>query len=133
MRLPYLAPLDYRCCGCHMPQKLIMLRIWTSWTSLTGRDQRQVVEAKMSVAVASLGFMKRTRLPIPAGLADMPPGPALAAALATIDPRRLGGLDCVEVMRAQHRQAAHEQARMMATMVEVGLCGIGPDDELPRM
>ncbi|MBA2472661.1 MAG: DUF222 domain-containing protein, partial [Pseudonocardiales bacterium] len=26
----------------------------------------------------------------------------------------------------------HERARLMATMVEVGLCGIGPDDELPR-
>jgi hypothetical protein len=87
----------------------------------------------MSEVVVSLGFMKRTRLPIPAGLADLPPGPELAAALATIEPRRLGGLDCVEVMRAQHRQASHEQARLMTTMVEVALCGIGPDDELPRM
>ncbi|MGH3783415.1 MAG: hypothetical protein ACRDRO_23045 [Pseudonocardiaceae bacterium] len=25
----------------------------------------------------------------------------------------------------------HELARLVATMVEVGLCGIGPDDELP--
>ncbi|HEU5156994.1 MAG TPA: DUF222 domain-containing protein [Streptosporangiaceae bacterium] len=77
--------------------------------------------------------MKKTRQPIPAGLAEMPPGPELAAVLAAIDPRRLGGLDCVTVMRAQHRQASHEQARLMAAMVEVALCGIGPDDELPRM
>lgn len=87
----------------------------------------------MSVGVVNLGSVKRTRQPLPDGLAEMPPGPELAAALATIDPSRLGGLDCVELMRAQHRQVAHEQARLMVAMVEVGLCGIGPDDELPRM
>jgi hypothetical protein len=73
------------------------------------------------------------RQPIPEGLADMPPGPALAAVLAGIDLARLSGADCVEVLRARHRQLSHEQARFMATMVEVGVCGIGPDDQLPRM
>jgi hypothetical protein len=63
----------------------------------------------------------------------MPPGPGLAAVLAGIDLSRLGGLDCVTVMRAQHRQTAHEQARLMAAMVEVARCGIGPDDQLPRV
>ena len=87
----------------------------------------------MSVAIVSLSLMKKTRQPLPDGLAEMPPGPELAAVLATIDPRRLGGLDCVEVMRAQLRQVSHEQARLMAAMVEVGLCGVGPDDALPRM
>ncbi|HEU5156326.1 MAG TPA: DUF222 domain-containing protein [Streptosporangiaceae bacterium] len=77
--------------------------------------------------------MKKTRLPIPAGLADMPPGAELAAVLAGIDLSRLGGLDCVTVMRAHHRQVAHEQARLMAAMAEVAVCGIGPDDALPRM
>lgn len=77
--------------------------------------------------------MKKTRQPIPESLAETPPGPGLAAALAEIDLSRLGGLDCVTVMRAQHRQAAHEQARLMAAMVEVARCGIGPDDDLPRM
>ena len=77
--------------------------------------------------------MEKTRLPIPAGLAEMPPGPELAAVLADIDLSRLGGLDCVTVMRAQHRQVAHEQARLMAAMVEVAVCGIGPDDALPRL
>jgi hypothetical protein len=77
--------------------------------------------------------MPKMRQPIPEGLAEMPPGPGLAAVLAGIDLSRLGGLDCVEVMRAQHRQASHEQARQMVAMVEVALCGIGPDDELPRM
>jgi hypothetical protein len=87
----------------------------------------------LSVALVSVDLMEKTRQPIPAGLAEMPPGPGLAAALAAIDLTRLGGLDCVEVLRAQHRQTAHEQARLMAAMVEVALCGVGPDDQLPRM
>src|SRR5918992_2062873 len=65
----------------------------------------------MSVAIVSLSLMKKTRQPLPEGLAEIPPGPELAAVLATIDPRRLGSLDCVEVMRAQQRQVSHEQAR----------------------
>jgi hypothetical protein len=87
----------------------------------------------LSVMVVSLDFMERIRQSIPEGLANMPTGVELAAVLARIDPSRLGGADCVEVMRARHRQASHEQARLMAAMVEVALCGIGPDDELPRM
>jgi hypothetical protein len=87
----------------------------------------------LSVPLVSVDSVEKTRLPIPVGLADMPPGPELAAALAGIDLSRLGGLDCVTVMRAQHRQAAHEQARLMAAMVEVARCGVGPDDALPRM
>jgi hypothetical protein len=77
--------------------------------------------------------MQKTRQPIPAGLAEIPPGPGLAAVLDSIDPTRLSGLDCVELLRARHRQASHEQVRFMAAMVEVGLCGMGPDDALPRM
>jgi hypothetical protein len=77
--------------------------------------------------------MERTRQLIPEGLAELPPGPELAAVLSRIDVKRLVGYDCVEVLKAQHRQACHEQARLMAVMVEVGLCGIGPDEQLPRM
>src|SRR6266545_5060081 len=77
--------------------------------------------------------MGKTRQLIPEGLAEMPPGPELAAVLAGVDLSRLSGLDCVTVMRAQHRQATHEQARLLATIAEVGRCGIGPDDQLPRM
>jgi Domain of unknown function (DUF222) len=77
--------------------------------------------------------MPKTRQSLPEGLAEMPPGPELAAVLAEIDLGRLSGADCVTVMQAQHRQVAHEQARLMAAMAEVARCGIGPDDELPRM
>jgi Domain of unknown function (DUF222) len=55
-----------------------------------------------------------------AGLAEIAPGPALGAALAQIDPTRLCGDHQVEVLCAQHRQLAHEQARMLAALVRVG-------------
>ena len=54
------------------------------------------------------------------GLAEIPPGPALGAALAQVDPTWLCGDDQVEVLRAQHRQLAHEQARMLSALVRVG-------------
>ncbi|MGH3928292.1 MAG: DUF222 domain-containing protein, partial [Pseudonocardiaceae bacterium] len=69
---------------------------------------------------------------IPEGLASIVPGPELARVLAGIELSRLSGFDCVEVLKAQYRQVNHERARLMATMVEVGLCDIGPDDQLPR-
>jgi hypothetical protein len=69
---------------------------------------------------------------IPEGLAAVAPGPKLAAVLAGIELSWLSGYDCVEVLKPRYRQLNHERARLMATMVEVGLCGIGPDDELPR-
>jgi hypothetical protein len=69
---------------------------------------------------------------IPEGLVEIPPGPELARILAGIELSRLSGYDCVEVLKAQYRQVNHERARLMSTMVEVGLCDIGPDDELPR-
>lgn len=74
-----------------------------------------------------------TRQLIPVGLADIAPGLELAGVLAGIELSRLSGYDCVEVLKARYRQVNHERARLMGAMVEVGLCGIGPDDELPRM
>jgi hypothetical protein len=71
---------------------------------------------------------------IPADLAEIPPGPELARVLAGLEPSRLSGFDCVQVLKAQYRQANHERARVMALMAEVGLCGgVGPaGDELWR-
>jgi hypothetical protein len=56
---------------------------------------------------------------LPDGLADMPPGPALAAVLSTVDRTRLTGAQLAIVLRAQYRQVAHEQARMLADAVEL--------------
>ncbi|MGH3814319.1 MAG: DUF222 domain-containing protein [Pseudonocardiaceae bacterium] len=65
---------------------------------------------------------------IPEGLAEIPPGPRLAAALAGLDLSRLSGFDCVEVLKARYRQLSHDRAQLMATMVEAGLRRPGPDD-----
>jgi hypothetical protein len=64
----------------------------------------------------------------------MPPGPELARVLAGLELSRLSGFDCVEVLKAQYRQANHERARVMAAMAEVGVCGpVLADEELRRM
>ncbi|HEY6421659.1 MAG TPA: hypothetical protein VIY28_00145 [Pseudonocardiaceae bacterium] len=70
---------------------------------------------------------------IPEGLANIAPGPGLSLVLSGIELARLSGFDCVEVLKARYRQLNHDRAQLMAAMVEVGLCGIGPDDELPRV
>jgi hypothetical protein len=64
------------------------------------------------------------------GLVAMPPGPDLAAALGALDLPRVPSADLLDVMRAQSRQCAHEQARLWASLVEVGLSV--PHDEPPE-
>src|SRR5262245_12179236 len=56
---------------------------------------------------------------LPVGLAEMPPGPALAVALAAADRSRLGGSDAITLAQARARQIAHEQAELLADLVEV--------------
>jgi hypothetical protein len=56
---------------------------------------------------------------IPAHLAQMPPGPALGAFLASIDVDQVSGHDRVVVLRALQRQASHLQARVYAAMAAV--------------
>lgn len=65
------------------------------------------------------------RLVIPEDLADMPPGPGLAAILAGIDRSRVNGHDMVTVLQARARQVAHEQAELLADIVEVAHCPPG--------
>jgi hypothetical protein len=69
---------------------------------------------------------------IPENLAKIPAGMELARTLADLELSRLSGFDGAEVLKAQYRQTNHERARLMAAMVEVGLCGVGPDDEALR-
>jgi hypothetical protein len=86
----------------------------------------------LSVVGCSVLFVT-VRQVIPVGLAEVPPGPELAGVLAGIELSRLSGYDGVEVLKAQYRQVNHERARLMAAMVEVGLCDVGPAGESPRM
>ncbi|WP_204074160.1 HNH endonuclease [Planotetraspora phitsanulokensis] len=60
-------------------------------------------------------------LPIPDGLASLPPGAELAEALAHVDERRVSGFDTVEVLKAAYRQSCHDRARFLAVLLEVGL------------
>jgi hypothetical protein len=65
------------------------------------------------------------RLVVPEELADMPPGPRLSAILAGIDRSRVNGHDMVTVMQARARQVAHDQAELLADIVEVAHCPPG--------
>jgi hypothetical protein len=60
-------------------------------------------------------------------LAEIPPGPELAAALDRIDVTRLCGYGAVEVLKAQYRQCSHERARLLSAITEVGLAERGAE------
>ena len=53
-------------------------------------------------------------------LADVPPGPQLAAALARIDPTHVPNNDLLALLTAQSRQADHEAARLLGVIAEIG-------------
>ncbi|MCE3556335.1 hypothetical protein LWC33_33445, partial [Pseudonocardia sp. RS11V-5] len=57
---------------------------------------------------------------LPAGLAELPPGPELAAALARIDLAAVPARDRLTVLEAWHRQDSHTRARFLRAMVAVG-------------
>jgi len=57
---------------------------------------------------------------LPPGLAEMPPGPRLSAALASLDLRRLTAHQLAVVIAAQNRQIAYEQSRLLAAVWELG-------------
>ena len=71
----------------------------------------------------------RVRQLIPEGLAQLAPGPELGVRLGGLNISALTGNDLVEVLRARARQLSHEQAQLLAVMVEVGLSDpqAGPD------
>jgi hypothetical protein len=58
----------------------------------------------------------------PEGLAAMPPGPRLAAALHQLELASVPNDRILDVLQAQYRQLCHDQALMTATIAEVGRC-----------
>ncbi len=66
--------------------------------------------------------------PLPDGLADMPPGPELAAALAEVDHATLNGYDLVVVLQARQRQIAHDQAGFYDALSELTYTVPGDSD-----
>jgi len=70
---------------------------------------------------------------LPDGFPEIPPGPVLAAVLAGLDLAQVANDDVVTVLRAQHRQVAHEQARLLAAVVEVARSTPFSDPEDPHV
>jgi hypothetical protein len=67
-----------------------------------------------------------------AGLADLPPGLELAAALSRIDPGQVVGEQRVTLPRAEARMRAHQEARYLSALVEVSRAVPGSARRLPR-
>jgi hypothetical protein len=61
-------------------------------------------------------------------LAELPPGPQLAAALADIDVAQVPNNELLPLLTAQSRQSAHESARLLAVIAEVGRANPTFDD-----
>ena len=57
---------------------------------------------------------------VTAGLAELSPGPELAAALATVDLSEVPNGEIIAVLQARSRQRAHEEAQFLAVVAEVG-------------
>ncbi len=56
---------------------------------------------------------------IPPGLADMPPGPELSAALASIDVAKVSAYDRVVVLEAHQRMMSHHAAHLYEAMTAI--------------
>jgi len=57
---------------------------------------------------------------VPDGLEEIPPGPELAAILASLDISRVAGGDLPIVLRAQARQRSHNEAEFLRVIAEMG-------------
>ena len=55
---------------------------------------------------------------LPEGLAELPPGPQLGAALAALDLTRYTSADLHTVLGLQSRQLSYEQARLWDVLLE---------------
>lgn len=78
--------------------------------------------------MAEPGFADRPAREVIPDLDSIPPGPYLAAILASIDRTELNGHDLVVVLRAHDRIASHYQAERLSDMVEVAHCAEGSSD-----
>jgi hypothetical protein len=71
-------------------------------------------------------------IPLPEGLADLPPGPGLGAALAEVDRAGCNGFQLVELVQARHRQLCWEQAQLLADLHELAYAPYAAPDGPPR-
>jgi hypothetical protein len=57
---------------------------------------------------------------VPDGLEDMPPGPGLAALLASVDVARIANEDLPVVLKARSRQRSHDEAEFLRVIAQIG-------------
>jgi len=69
---------------------------------------------------------------LPAGLDAIPPGPELAAVLATVDRSRVGAGDLHDLLRARVRLLAHVQAQVLADVWETARAVGQPAESMTR-
>ncbi len=69
---------------------------------------------------------------MPAGLDTLPPGPELAALLATVDRSRVGACDLHDLLQARVRLLAHVQAQVLADVWETARALGRPAESLVR-
>ncbi len=69
---------------------------------------------------------------MPAGLDVLPPGPELAAVLATVDRSRVGACDLHDLLQARVRLLAHVQAQLLADVWEAARSVGQPAESLTR-
>jgi Domain of unknown function (DUF222) len=70
--------------------------------------------------------------PLPDGLTELAPGPALGAALALVDRASCNALQLAEVLRARNRQICWEQAQLLADVHELAHAPHPSAEEAPR-
>jgi Domain of unknown function (DUF222) len=71
----------------------------------------------------------KRRQVVPDGLELMAPGPELAAVLAGLDRAALGGPDLIVLAQARSRQLAHDQAQLLADVLEIASVTVNSLDE----
>ena len=76
--------------------------------------------------------MSDVRQRLPEGLAELPPGPSLAATLATVDSSRLCTEDMYELTGCLARMVSHYQALLVTAMYDTALTAHEPAGSLTR-
>lgn len=89
--------------------------------------------AAVAVPGGSFADGQSGAIPVPDGLASIPPGPRLAAVLAQIPVGRVRGRDVLEVMAATYRQANHDRAAFLRTVLESGQRMPGSAETVTRL
>ena len=87
--------------------------------SITTDSEDLPFGSELLVGPASVENLPATHEPVPAGLADMAPGPVMGALLSSIDISEISGHDQVIVLAAHDRMASHHAARRYQAMAAV--------------